>query len=663
MNKKRLGSGTILLGLALVGTLFLVWRFQQLSAGRAGENFGTYLAIIHKRDDGLPSLTPENTHTPSATPTATASITPSPSSTSTPTATPSPTQTSSPSISPTPTNTLTPTQTLTPNPNPTPSTFFLDVAADVDLVLNHDFDPLCNPHVATGAAWADYDNDGDIDFFVTNHSGPNYFYENIGDTDADDLPNFTEIVVSLGLDDPDSLGHGTVFVDYDNDGDQDLYVMNYDENNLYQNQKAETGTATFIDVSVAAFAGVGDYGRAVTGTWGDYDGDGYLDLYVARHNRCVGQQPFGQDSLFHNNGDGSFTDVTALLCDGVAVPDCSVVNRQTFVGGWLDFDNDVDPDIYLIVDAGNDNPGNVLWRNDGPGCGGWCFTDISAGSGADHSVDGMGLGVGDYNNDGWLDLAFSDVGPAWLLSNNGDQTFYDASSSSGFAGGTGQITWGTVFFDENNDGHLDAYLSNGAISFPGGNTPNFYLRNDGDATFINWSSQSGANSASRGRHVSIVDFDLDGYVDLFVGNLGMPPHLYHNENIARGNTNHWLTVTLEGTVSNRDAIGTRLWLSAGGFTRTWELSSGPTYGGGDFKAAYFGLGSETSGELSVRWPTGLVEYIGTVAADQQLHLVEPNLTPTVTPSATSTPVLLLDADPPVGLLQQLFNFILSLFES
>jgi hypothetical protein len=642
----------IISGLSLLVVASGSW--QARANDRPSAEFSNFLALVHKRNDGQPSLTPGASYTP--VPPATVTNTATATSSLSPTASPSPT------ITPTPSNTPTPTQTHTPNPNGTPETFFVDVAADVGLTLNHDFEPLCNPHVATGAAWADFDNDGDIDAFVTNHSGPNYFYENIGDTDADNLPNFNEIASTLGLDDPNGLAHGTVFIDYDNDGDQDLYVMNLDENNLYQNQKVESGTATFTDVSVSAFSGVGDYGRGVTGTWGDYDGDGFLDLYVARHNRCVGQPPFGQDNLFHNNGDGTFSDVTALLCAGVAVSECSLVNRQTFVGGWVDIDNDVDPDIYLIVDAGNGNPGNVLWRNDGPGCGGWCFTDISAGSGADHSVDGMGLGVGDYNNDGWLDLAFSDVGPAWLLSNNGDETFYDASVSSGFAGGTGQITWGTVFFDENNDGHLDAYLSNGAISFDGGTTPNFYLRNDGDATFTNWSSQSGANSSSRGRHVSIVDFDLDGFVDLFVGNLNSAPHLYHNENIARGNTNHWLTVTLEGTVSNRDAIGSRLWLSAGGYTRTWELSSGPTYGGGDYKAAYFGLGTSTSADLTIRWPTGLVEHIGTVSADQQLHLVEPNMTPTATPVPTNTPVFrgpVESAGP--GLLQLFFEFWIGLF--
>ena len=509
---------------------------------------------------------------------------------------------------------------------PTPPVFS-DVAAETGLVLAHDIGSTCTPPIGSGSVWADYDNDGDPDLFVTNRGGANHLYRNEGDTSGDGLPDFTDVAIALGVDDPLGAGHGATFIDYDNDGDQDLYVTNWAGNTLYQNQLQETGSVAFIDVT--ATAGVADDGRAITPAWADYDGDGNLDLYLARHKECSTNDN-NRDTLFHSNGDGTFTDVTGQLCaDGVAP--CAQVMGLGFAPGWFDFDNDGDLDLYLV----NDNINsvyytNVLWRNDGPdGSGGWLFTDISALSATDISLNGMGLGIGDYDNDGWLDIAFSNIGDNWLMRNLGDGTFMDTSANAGiqrssYSNGERSVTWGTAFLDYDNDGWLDLYYVSGETSLVTYPQPNAFFANNRDGTFTDISATSGLDDPRRGRSASLVDFDGDGFIDVFVGNYGEAPGLYHNNGIAQGNTNHWLTVTVQGTTSNRDGIGTRLTLTTSdGITQIREISTGPTHGGGDYRAAYFGLGQFVDGELTVRWPSGVTEVIGTVNADQALQLIEP----------------------------------------
>ena len=287
-----------------------------------------------------------------------------------------------------------------------------------------------------------------------------------------------------------------------------------------------------------------------------------------------------------------------------------------------------------------------MWRNDGSdGNGGWTFTNGSVASGTDVSfgVNSMGLGIGDYNNDGWLDMAISDIGPAETLINNGDFTFDVDSSDSDVGNITGGTSWATVFFDFDNDGWLDLYLTQGTIrltaltsdhaSDPSSTannrqaqvlaSTNDFLRNDGDGTFSTHSMASGLNDTGTGRNASIMVINGDGFVDVLLNNLDTELRVFLNQEPVLGNTHHWLVVTVEGTTSNRDAIGTRLTLVAGGLTKIWEIGTGSTHGGGDQRAAFFGLGSQTSGTLTVRWPDGTVQNIGTVTADQYLHLVEP----------------------------------------
>jgi hypothetical protein len=347
---------------------------------------------------------------------------------------------------------------------------YSNVTAQVGITATHSLDTTCvMPPIGSGSAWADYDNDGDLDFFITNHGGPNYFYRNDGDLNGDGLPDFTDIAGALGVEDADEVSAAAVFADYDNDGDQDLYVTHWGGNTLYHNVLVEVGIPGFIDVTDAA--GVRDADRAITPSWGDFDQDGYIDLYLAKHFDCMPDVRDASDKLFRNNGNGTFSDVSSYLCPGGTLPCPQVDEGHGFTAGFFDYDNDGDPDIYLVNDVVGGGYPNVLWRNDGAdSLGAWVFTDVSVESGTNYDINGMGLAIGDYNNDGWFDLAFSHTSGGFLLANEGDGTFLDVSDSAGVRAdvtpyGTPRVTWGTVLYDHDNDGWLDLYYVAGMIQY------------------------------------------------------------------------------------------------------------------------------------------------------------------------------------------------------
>ena len=509
-------------------------------------------------------------------------------------------------------------------PNPALTETYADITTTSGITHTHTTDVCTSgPPLSVGQAFGDFDNDGDADLFTVNQGGANHLYRNDGDPDNDMIPNFTDVAGIYGIADAGTQSISAVFVDYDNDGDEDLYVTQIGGNTLWENQLIENGSVSFTDVT--GTAQLADDGRGITSAWGDYDNDGYLDVFIAHHVYCGSGDPRIEDSLYHNEGDGTFTDVTDYLCPGTAP--CFATEGAAFSPGWVDFDDDGDMDLYLVNDVLSDpisNTHNIMWRNDGPvvlnGIGtGWVFSDTSSSSGTDLAVNGMGLGIGDYDNDGYFDIAFSDVGPAHLLDNDGTGNFTDVSGSSGVTGNTGGITWGTMFLDYDNDGWLDLYLISGLIG--SGSVPNLLLDNEGDGTFTDGTSGSGTD---------------DGWVDIFVSNYGGVPAMLLNQSAYQGNINHWLTITVEGTESNRDGIGTVVSITAGGITQKRLISSGPTHGGGDFKAAYFGLGTAASAVLTIEWPNGVDEVIGIVGVDQALHYVEPASGPTPTPSHTAT---------------------------
>jgi len=507
---------------------------------------------------------------------------------------------------------------------------FREVTPDIGMDLTHTLSPICNPPISSGAAWADFDADGDIDMFATDHGGANRLYRNEGDTTFDGMPDFVDVAPEMGISDPLGVGLSAVWIDYDNDGDQDLYVTNWSGNTLWQNQLSDTGFAGFIDATF--FAGVEDYGRTITSAWADFDEDGDLDVYLAKHGECNDVFGNSEDQLYQNNGNGTFTNVTHFLCD---VGSCGAIDIGLgFSAVWFDYEGDGDLDIYVV----NDNIGhdgthyeNVMWQNDGPdGVGGWIFTDVSTATGTGKDVNGMGLGIGDHNNDGWFDLAFSNIGKNSLLENNADGTFADISLAAGIereflpnAPADESITWGTAFFDYDNDMLQDLFFVAGYINNPPFEHPSAFFANNGDGTFTEISGEAGLNDTGRGRSLSMADFDLDGFVDLFVGNYGEQGMVMRNDAGDQGNTNHWIGLTLAGTESNRDAIGSVVTVETpDGTSQVRLISSGPSHGGGDHRIARFGLGANDSAIVSVTWPDGDVQQLGPLDVDEYHHIQE-----------------------------------------
>lgn len=452
--------------------------------------------------------------------------------------------------------------------------------------------PRTNNEKITGQAWGDYDRDGWVDLYLTDGGfpkkpGPNRLYRNNGDGTFSLSPLAEQ--VALG----DVKSSSAVWADYNNDGWLDLYVVNWGANQLFRNEAGQG----FSDVT--AEAGVGDTTNGKTATWGDYDNDGFLDLYVANWSctpNCGRPVTGDNDNLYHNNGDGTFTDVTILLSD------------QTwgagFIASFVDFDGDNDLDIYLVNDEFIHPVGNALWRNDGPGCDGWCFTDVSRQAGADQKVMGMGLAVGDFDNDLDFDFYFSNVGPSTLLFNQGDGKFEDRAEEAGVRIPEA-IGWGTVSFDYDNDGRLDLYLAN-MVEGDGDVGINPLFHNNGDGTFTNLAEASGAGDPGKTIGVSTADYDRDGYVDLIIGNYDEGYKLFRNTLGDQGAGGNWFALSLSGSGAiNRDALGARVYVTdSDGRVQVQQLNNGTGLGGNSGLELHFGLGAAEMESARVVWPDG-----------------------------------------------------------
>ena len=495
-----------------------------------------------------------------------------------------------------------------------PETVFEDSTYAAGIVASHrallDERESLPTYLMTGQAWGDYNGDGLLDLYLTNQRRANNLYENLGNGRFEAAPVESDVELS------DSASGGAVFVDYDNDGRQDLYVTAYGQDRLLHND----GDG-FSDVTAEAGLS-GDDKHGTTAAWGDYDGDGYLDLYVVNYGcqPCEAEpDDVVQDRLWHNNGDGTFTDMTDMLPPGS--------NAFGFAASWFDYDGDADADLYLVNDIrGTDFlPGNMLMRNDGPGCGGWCFSDVSETAGAATRVDGMGLAVGDYDNDGDFDLYFSSTGtrhsplagPSVLLASNADGTFADVSDAAGVA--VDAITWAPLFVDYDNDGFEDLYVALGAMGTapdPGG-MENKLFHNNRDATFADVTSGSGAGNRGDTLGVASADYDDDGDVDFVIGNLGSRYLLYRNTGMAAaGNGVVKVRLTGSGPVST-DAAGAVVALTTTGrdefgdavapVTQTKMIVIGSALGAGSDQTLVFGTGDSEITELAVTWPDGRVD--------------------------------------------------------
>ncbi len=472
-------------------------------------------------------------------------------------------------------------------------------------------------YLATGQAWGDYDNDGWVDLYLTGGASPSTLYRN----NHDGTFSVSEYSADVAL--IDTWTGGAVWADYDNDGFKDLYVLAHGANVLLHN---ETGQG-FRDVTT--LAGVGDTGKGTTATWGDYDADGHLDLYVANWAclpECKPADPLqASDRLYRNVGDGTFSDVSSLL-------DHVRLQGSAFSASFVDFDNDGDPDIYVVNDKAENPIGNVLWRNDGVGCDGWCWRDVSRETYSRVVKHGMGLAVGDFDNDLDLDFYFSDmIEPMALLENLGAE-FRNVTNTAGVGAFPSVVGWGTAFFDFNNDGWLDLFLSASEFARLGEAPsapeamllpfPNLLFENRGDSTFLDVTPVSWQQQPKPSMGVAYADYDHDGQVDLVVGNFTVGYSLYRNESL-RGAGNHWLTVRLEGRPPvNRDAIGARAFVTtADGLTRMQEVKSGSSLGAGNDTALHFGLGESMVASVRVVWPDGTEVAFEEVAADRIWDLI------------------------------------------
>lgn len=515
---------------------------------------------------------------------------------------------------------------------------FTDSGASAGIIFKHNRDSSVF-NLGGGAAVGDFNNDGLLDIFAVNSAGPNALFRNSGDS------TFTDVAETAGVATPLPSGNGAGWADYDNDGDLDLFVAAWGSSKLYRNR----GAPSFTFEDVTEDAGVGDPDdtyRTMGVAWGDYDLDGYIDLLVVRH---LGESHLEDPNvdfkdiprpiaLYHNNGDGTFTDSTSLLRDSEEFP--SNIFVAGFKPGFVDYDNDGDPDIYLVNDFGSQLYPNVLWRNDGPdSTGEWLFTDVSTASGTDLKIFGMGLAIGDYDNDADLDFYMTNMGTNYLLRNEGDGTFTDQTNLAGVGrakipglpGYDTNVGWGTGFSDFNNDGFLDLYAAAGFVDmeqYPNSLTqPNALFINKRDGTFEDVSHGSGADDSGIGRGIALADFNNDGCVDIFVVNLGdklgRPGYSKALWNTC-SDGNNWLSIKLVGVASNRDGIGARVTLTADGMTQIREMGSSESHLSHSVTPVHFGLGQATQVDvIEVRWPSGQVQTLSDIAVNQQIVVVEP----------------------------------------
>lgn len=485
-------------------------------------------------------------------------------------------------------------------PTTPPSTLFANVNASAGIAAARQD----TREKLIGQAWGDYDRDGWLDLYVTDSGGPNTLFHNNGDG------TFVVSPLSAHVSLPDAVSSGVTFADYDNDGWLDLYVLNWGANTLFHNE----GGQGFTDVT--ALAGVGDVGQGKSAAWGDYDNDGFLDLYVANwacYPDCGRPSTGERDRLYHNNGDGTFTDISSVLSGQIM--------GAGFAVSFTDYDNDGDLDIYLVNDEFIHPVGNALWRNDGPGCDAWCFTDVSTESGTNTRVMGMGLATADYDNDGDMDFYFSNAGPMVLLQNLGDGTFVNAAATAGVDLSQNVIGWGAVFFDYDNDGWQDLYL---AVSdrAPGEAPRDVLFRNNGNGTFSELPN-AGLDESGGTLGVAYGDYDRDGWIDLVVGNFDEGYVLYRNQAASTGN-NRLVFDLVGGGPVNRDAVGTKVTIrTPDGRTQLQEVHNGSSLGAGNMLTLNFGLGAAAYASVTIIWPDGTVQTIPAVPANYHYTLNYP----------------------------------------
>ena len=531
---------------------------------------------------------------------------------------------------------------LAPAATQTTKIAFTDITAQAGITFKHVASPekkYIVESMSGGVAMFDYDNDGLLDIFLVNSLSvdlvkskgktKSHLYHNDGNG------KFTEVGEKAGVSDV-GWGMGVAVGDYNNDGFEDLYVTCLGSNHLFKNN----GNGTFTDVTVKA--GVNDPRWSTGASFFDYDHDGYLDLFVANYvDFDINHLPeFGQgqtctyksipvqcgprglkgagDSLFHNNGDGTFTEVSKKA--GVSDP-------EGFYGlGVLtgDFDGDGWVDLFVA----NDSTPNFHYRNNGDGT----FKEIGFTAGTAVNENGseqgsMGVTAGDYDHDGRLDIFITNFADEYntLYHNDGPNSFTDVSYTAKLAAvSLPYVGWGTKFFDYDNDGWVDLLVANGHVypQLPNYKQPRLFHRNNRDGTFTEISAQFGSifteNHASRG--VAFGDIDNDGDIDILIADLDGPPQLLRNDG---GNANNSILIKTIGVKSNRDGIGARVKVVAGDMVQVDEVRSGDSYLSQSDMRLHFGLEKRTKiDSIEVRWPSGVVDKINGAGVNRIITIKE-----------------------------------------
>lgn len=500
----------------------------------------------------------------------------------------------------------------------------------------------------SGVAFVDYDTDGWMDIlllsgtrlegFPTGKEPTNRLYRNKRNG------TFADVTAKAGL--GNSGWASAICVgDYDNDGYEDLFLTYWGQNVLHRNNS----NGTFTDMTQKA--GLGTKGtRWGSGcTFVDYDRDGKLDLFVANYLKfdlahapepgkganCTWKGipvncgpkglPTDTNLLYHNNGDGTFTDVSDR--SGIS----GVQGRYSMTAITTDFNDDGWPDIYVACDS----TASTLYRNNQNGT----FTDVAVETGAAYNEDGqaqagMGVAIGDYNGDGLLDIFkthFADDLPV-LYKNSGRGFYEDASRAAGFDH-TRYVEWGTGFADFDNDGWPDIMIVTGNVypeverlfkEYPH-RSPRLVYQNLGNGRFKEVTAQSGAGASTpkSSRGSAFGDFDNDGDVDCLVMNMNEPPLLLRNEYINKQSPNNWLKIKLLGTQSNRSAIGARVRVKSGTHLQVQEVTSQSSYYSHNDLRLHFGMGTnQKADQIEIRWPNGLSETIKDIAVNQVVRIKE-----------------------------------------
>ena len=521
---------------------------------------------------------------------------------------------------------------------------FNDVAAEAGITFRHQNGASPDKHMfetfGSGVGVIDFDNDGWPDLFFANgadlgqgkRSPGNALYRNLGNG------KFEDVTAKSGVAGNGMFATGVTVGDYDNDGLPDIYITGYGGNQLFHNN----GDSTFTDVT--AKAGVSGGGWSSSAAWVDYDRDGYLDLFVARYvdydiktapycgykregyrMYCDPQQFDGMPALlYHNNRDGTFTEVSRKA--GVANP--AGKGLGVAIG---DVDGDGWPDIFVA----NDGVRNFLYRNKGDGT----FDDIAYGAGVGFdmngkTLNGMGVEIADLDGDGLPDIFLTAFSRQYnpFFRNLGKLLFEDATLKAGLPSSVRTLAFGTKIFDFDNDGLPDIYVTNGHV------TDNVKLydpqlsyrqsdllyRNTGGGHFRDVSAESGPAFRIEhvGRGVAVADFDNDGDLDMVTTDAGGQPMVLRNDG---GNRNHWISVRARGRESNRLGIGAKVKVTSGGRIQVREINPYGSYLSTSDVRLFFGLANETAvSRLEIEWPSGKRQTIENVPANQVLLLDEAN---------------------------------------